>query len=487
MKISNILYINLDKRTDRLQHVKEQLSVIKLKGERFKAIELTNGRLGCTLSHIKCIQLAKERNWDHVFICEDDITFTKPKLFLKQLKKFFKSGLVWDVIIVAGNNLPPHEEYGDFCIKVTHCQTTTGYIVKKDYYDILLQNFREGAIFLMRKEENHLEYAIDKNWTKLQKKDDWFLITPPTVIQRPDYSDIEKKITDYQWHLLDIHKKEFFEAEKKMMHAEGDFSLTTKITFATCWYEVKSKFSREQYYYWIRNMLPYVTNFNLVIFTNEESTNLLEPLIKDNTRIKLVLLPFEKLDTFKYQNNWKKNQKRKDNPLCKMINWKLNMLWCEKINFVHKAMKHFDTEFYGWCDIGYFRKTTDNVKEWPRKGLKLVKDKVYYALVQNDPNILKLINSYVHNTNKHGLPKNPIPPNQISIAGGFFITHKENIQWWKNTFYEKLELYFKHDYLIKDDQIIITNCIFSNPEKFSLCREPHEKGKDNWFMFKRLL
>ena len=52
-------------------------SKINLIGERFPAIELKNGRLGCSMSHLRCIEMAKERGWDHVFICEDDITFTR--------------------------------------------------------------------------------------------------------------------------------------------------------------------------------------------------------------------------------------------------------------------------------------------------------------------------------------------------------------------------------------------------------------------------
>ena len=78
MEIKNILYINLTKREDRKIHVEHQLSLIGLSGERFNAIKLKNGRVGCSMSHLKCVELAKERNWDHVFICEDDITFTKP-------------------------------------------------------------------------------------------------------------------------------------------------------------------------------------------------------------------------------------------------------------------------------------------------------------------------------------------------------------------------------------------------------------------------
>ena len=92
MKISNVLYINLNKRKDRLEHVKKELLKIGITGERFPAIQLKNGRLGCSMSHLKCIEIAKKRNWDHVFICEDDITFTQSQDFFKQLEKFFKSG-----------------------------------------------------------------------------------------------------------------------------------------------------------------------------------------------------------------------------------------------------------------------------------------------------------------------------------------------------------------------------------------------------------
>ena len=48
-----------------------------------------------------------------------------------------------------------------------------------------------------------------------QKKDKWFLIIPPTIIQRPDYSDIEGKHTDYIWHLTDINKTEFMKQSRE--------------------------------------------------------------------------------------------------------------------------------------------------------------------------------------------------------------------------------------------------------------------------------
>ena len=83
--IQNVLYINLESRSDRKEHVENQLAIIGLQNfNRFNAIKLENGALGCSMSHLKCLQTAKTNNWDHVLICEDDIQFLDPTLFISQ-------------------------------------------------------------------------------------------------------------------------------------------------------------------------------------------------------------------------------------------------------------------------------------------------------------------------------------------------------------------------------------------------------------------
>ena len=223
-RIQQTLFINLDARKDRLEHVTNQLKSIGLdpdgdKVSRFSAIKLQNGRVGCSMSHLKCLQMAKEKRWENVFICEDDITFTKPEVFTEQTNKFFNSDKTknWDVCIVAGNNVPPYEQIDDFCIKVSHCQTTTGYIVNEHYYDTLIQNYREGIQKLISNPERHVQFAIDKHWINLQRRDNWYLIIPATVIQLEDYSDIEGRVVNYNWHMLDIDKKEFIARRKAQM------------------------------------------------------------------------------------------------------------------------------------------------------------------------------------------------------------------------------------------------------------------------------
>ena len=49
MKLSHIFYINLEHRTDRKRDVEEQLKRVGLKGTRFNAVKMKDGRVGCTL------------------------------------------------------------------------------------------------------------------------------------------------------------------------------------------------------------------------------------------------------------------------------------------------------------------------------------------------------------------------------------------------------------------------------------------------------
>jgi glycosyl transferase family 25 len=207
--IKHAYYINLDSRPDRKTHVEEQLSIIGIQAERFKAIKLPNGAIGCSMSHLKLLETAKDNNLPHILIVEDDIKFLNPELFKSQLNTFLSNHKGWDVLLLGGNNIPPYIKIDDTCVKITTCQTTTGYLVNGHYIDILINNFRNGIAKLLAYPHLHTIYAIDKFWFKLQRKHNWFLIIPLTVTQREDYSDIEKRTTDYTNVMTDLNKEAF--------------------------------------------------------------------------------------------------------------------------------------------------------------------------------------------------------------------------------------------------------------------------------------
>jgi len=224
------LYINLEHRIDRNERVLKEFEKLGIQTyERFPAIKTTNGSIGCTLSHIKCVELAKSRGYEHVFICEDDITFTNPTLFINNATKFAQLKMEWDVIIVGGNNCPPYQPINDVCIRTFNIQTTTGYIVQQRYYDILIHNFKEGLGKLIREPNKKNQFAIDIYWKSLQQSGVWVMIIPPTVTQYSDYSDIEDRVVDYGTMMLDLDKKALMDYYKRLNEEEKKRKLSMKL------------------------------------------------------------------------------------------------------------------------------------------------------------------------------------------------------------------------------------------------------------------
>jgi hypothetical protein len=78
-----------------------------------------------------------------------------------------------------------------------------------------------------------------------------------------------------------------------------------------------------------------------------------------------------------------------------------------------------------------------------------------------------------------------IPAYQESIAGGFWVAYTDLIERWRDDYDARLAAYFAAGYLVKDDQIILADLIFSNMGDFILHRE-NQQGLDNWFMFRRI-
>lgn len=219
--IKHAFYINLEYRTDRKEHVENELEKIGIKATRFNAIKMTNGAIGCSMSHLKILEHANKNKLEHVLIVEDDITFLDSELFKTQINNFFAlHENNWDVILLAGNNMPPYEKIDDTCVKVSRCQTTTGYLVNGHYIKVLASNVKMGLTNLLHKPDEKTIYAIDKFWFVLQKACKWYLITPLTVVQREDYSDIEKKVINYQKIMQDLDKAELFKAIKEMRQRE---------------------------------------------------------------------------------------------------------------------------------------------------------------------------------------------------------------------------------------------------------------------------
>lgn len=269
------------------------------------------------------------------------------------------------------------------------------------------------------------------------------------------------------------------------------------ITLSTCFYVMKSKFDASIYVEWMNHFFSIVNHFHLVVYTDASSALFIDPKWSENPRILVVLRPVNNFYLQKYRDKWITNHER--NMFLKdRIDWEVNMLWSEKLWFVKETIEqHYlpptSSGMYGWCDIGYFRNRPcdipiSHLQHWanPEKRGTLDNTKIAYACVNNHAPFLRELIAYIRNKNEKGLPVQPIPPMQVSIGGGFFVLQAPLMDGWAATYEAKLALYFQEGYLVKDDQIVLADCIFSEMERFSLFQERDPRW-DNWFMFQRIL
>lgn len=105
MQFPPILVINLKERTDRWKRISKQLEEWKVPFERVEAIKQKIGWMGCTKSHLKCLEIAKERKYPWVLVLEDDC-FLQPnskKRFEELLPILWKRREEWDIFNGGGS------------------------------------------------------------------------------------------------------------------------------------------------------------------------------------------------------------------------------------------------------------------------------------------------------------------------------------------------------------------------------------------------
>jgi len=203
--VDKVVYINLEQRTDRREHMENMTQVFgHEKVIRFPAFRHSKGIIGCAKSHAAVLKMAIENGWNNVLILEDDAEWNDYDSGYEKLFKITQSE--YDVVMLGGTWV----EYDHSSFRL-HCgQTCTAYLVNKNYMSTLLANFEEGVANLIRLNEeskrsitttdcniieNH--YYLDVYWKHLQRRGEWFVVMPPLIYQTPSYSDIEQKDVDY--------------------------------------------------------------------------------------------------------------------------------------------------------------------------------------------------------------------------------------------------------------------------------------------------
>ena len=189
--IGKVVYINLDKRTDRRAQIEEELTRWGLNAERFAAYEVPGyGLVGCARSHCEVLRQAIEEGVSSLLVIEDDVRFFGTRADADvRLRAALDAHPDYDVLMldyVLQRSDPPEQGVG----RVLEGSTTGMYLVRGAYLPTLYQNFLESYNHLLVAPHIHWVYSCDQYWKRLQPQGKWFYLSPRFGAQRPGYSDI---------------------------------------------------------------------------------------------------------------------------------------------------------------------------------------------------------------------------------------------------------------------------------------------------------
>lgn len=187
-----IFYINLDCRKDRKVLVEKELRRVKVKAERFCAINGKNKFLAFNKSQHEVLKMAGEQT----LILEDDVMFRSMSHLREALSELPWD---WDMLYLGANiNGTKLEKYSKYLFKVRNSFTTHAVGYSKKMAEWIVENFP------FRDDKYEPDYDRKKllvydQWlaASVQEKFKCFLVAPMVAYQRPSFSDLQQRQEDY--------------------------------------------------------------------------------------------------------------------------------------------------------------------------------------------------------------------------------------------------------------------------------------------------
>lgn len=189
----DIYVINLSERTDRWEQIITEFGT-DFNLIRVDAVKHENGAVGCFMSHQKCIQIAKDNDFNNIIVMEDDCIKNpiRKSNFVERLhnmKEFLNNYKNWDIFLGGCNKTTTKDIITkvvcetDNIIQISKATTTHFMIYNSSCYD-----------FFLNIDADKSDYHVDNIW--------WGRITALTSLpflayQYESYSDIINCNIDY--------------------------------------------------------------------------------------------------------------------------------------------------------------------------------------------------------------------------------------------------------------------------------------------------
>ena len=156
IKIADLGYvINLDKRTDRLDKINQQMVDFNIKGvNRLSATDtLDSGPLNCKESHYRTYEEFLKTDGEVLLVLEDDCLFLDPLKLDTELILNNINNTDWDLFWLGCRNRRTPIPFKNKTYKVSSVSHAQSYLIKRELCEYLLENYPI---------DSHLTTAIDE-------------------------------------------------------------------------------------------------------------------------------------------------------------------------------------------------------------------------------------------------------------------------------------------------------------------------------------
>lgn len=144
------------------------------------------GRIGCLLSHLKIIKIAKQHQLSNVLILEDDIQFAS------NFQQLFESVISeipnpWALLYFGGNEKGIQEQISERIRKIDYMLMAHAVGIHQSMFDILIETI------------SYCQLPVDVYYAQFQNKFPCYTVFPYLAWQRASFSDIEQRFRIYDF------------------------------------------------------------------------------------------------------------------------------------------------------------------------------------------------------------------------------------------------------------------------------------------------
>ena len=217
--VDRVMYINLEECPGRRNIIEYEISSLfrvedGITVDRILASREDSGELGILVSHISALSLAYESE-STVMVLEDDFEFYKNRLeiteCIEDVKNTFEDR--WDVIVLGKyscKSIKVHTtKSSNGIIRLLQSDSTSGYIVNKNYIPTLLNLWIDHMYGIWHKEELDREDHLDVIQKRIQNSDTWLGFTEALGGHRNVFSDskVDTTVSDKPWFNVTTEKE----------------------------------------------------------------------------------------------------------------------------------------------------------------------------------------------------------------------------------------------------------------------------------------